>query len=144
MPRGVVQEELEAAVQDVFDELGDFATVVLRRYARGTTPGSAVSGQQARLPVGEPIEAMAILSWRDGKGQEGIADLFVRPTSLGDDVNLTNPDYEWTVQEPGAVGELDLKPAREGGKVWRPFGPQPRNPILWKGRVVDGGDPLGV
>lgn len=132
MMRAVVQEELITAVEDLFWELGDMATVTLRSYSKGTTSSSVTGGQQGRLPVGSPINAVGILVEREGTTQAGIMNLFVKPASLDGDVSLTAPDYEWTVQEPGG-DELDVK-------KWRPLGPEPRNPVLWKGKVVEGAD----
>lgn len=134
-----IQEELLAAVEDVFFEIGDEPNVVLRRFSKGTTPESVTGGQQARLPVGAPIEAVAILSWRDKKGQEGIADLFIRTEALEGAQDLTSPDDEWTVEEIGTGVQLDIKSAR-GGPSWKPFGPTPREPVMWKARVVEGGE----
>lgn len=134
----IVNEELAAAVDDLFWELGDEPNCVLRRYSKGTTQTSSIAGQQGRLPVGSPIEAQAILSWRKGKGQEGKGDLFVKPSALQGNDGLTNPEYEWTVQFDGD-GELDLGPERRGANVWQPLGPA-RNPAMWKAVAIEGGD----
>lgn len=135
----VIQEELLAGVEDVFFEMGSDPNVVLRRFAKGTTPGSVVDGQQVRLPVGSPIEAVAILTARTGRGEDGVSDLFVRPEALAGAGDLTSPDCEWTVEEIGSGRQLDVKAARKGGPVWKPFGPVPLAPVMWKARVVEGG-----
>ncbi len=135
---GILQRELVAAVKEVFAVMSDEPTVILRRFSKGTTADSVVSGVQARLPIGSPIPAVAILAERTSRGQEGVSDLFVRPEDLADAKDLTSPDDEWTVEEIGSDRQLDVRSAR-GGPAWRPFGPEPRNPVMWKARVVEGG-----
>ena len=135
---GVLQEELLAAVEDVFFEMGDEPTVNLRRFSKGTTSPSVVSGEQVRFPIGSPIPAVAILAERRGHGEEGVSDLYVRPEALAGAKDLTSPDDEWTVEVIGSGRQLDIRPAR-GGPAFRPFGPEPQDPVLWKARVVEGG-----
>lgn len=129
-----VEPELASAVDDVFYALGDEPNCTVRKYSRGTTPGSTRSGQQGRKPVGAPIVAQGILSWR--RGEAGVADVFLKPSSVGD-ASLTQPDLDYTIQFDGQA-ELDISRSREGGQAWSPMGPAV-DPALWKAVVVEGG-----
>jgi hypothetical protein len=140
---GSVTEELMGAVADLFAELDDQARVTLRAYAAGTTGGTTVSGLQGRVPR-RILRAPAVLARRTGRDQEGVAQVYLRPqdVSVGD---LTNPELEWTVQRQEGEPELDLRagPQNLGGVAWEAFGPEPGHPVLWRARVVEGGEHAG-
>lgn len=129
---GGIVDELVAAVEEVFCELGDMAKVTLRRYRKGVIPSAVRDGAQQRLPAGAPFVVTGILARRGGGKTGGTAEVFLDPASINDaGVNLANPGDEWTVQEIGGP-ELELT------GDWRPFGPAFGAPILWKGMVSTG------
>ncbi len=125
-------DEVDEAVSTVFDELGDMAKLTLRRYQRGLGAGSPAGVPQARILM-LSVHVTGIIAWpRGGDKVRGLAKVYVHPDSLGAaGAYMSNPEGDWTVQDSGA----DELPVTK----WRPFGPEPGKPSLWKATVVTGG-----